>query len=198
MREKQNTFVEQSKLIIAKPFMEIHPHILTGISLYFSFMFFVTLILHAFIPALLAFILTAFDMIDGTVSRVQKKESRFGFFLDSTCDRISDFLLISAFGFAGYARWEIIVPLLGVSFLISFIKSRIELALYGKISLHAGIIERPQRWIILLISLISIRLMPCDQYNGFTPIEYIFLALLLLSVITIFQRSIKGYHLLKE
>jgi len=51
-------------------------------------------------------------MLDGMVARKYHKVTAYGGFLDSTMDRVADFLIITAFSFGGIVRWEIVAPLL--------------------------------------------------------------------------------------
>ncbi len=127
-------------------------------------------------------------MLDGAIARLHKKTTKFGAFLDSTCDRISDGVIITAFGFAHIIRWEIIIPLLITSYLISYIRSRAELAAEKKISLAVGIIERTERLIFIFITLLLYTFLPTFRFSYFNIAELLFLILTALSIVTVYQR----------
>ncbi|MCW2653141.1 MAG: CDP-diacylglycerol--inositol 3-phosphatidyltransferase [Mycobacterium sp.] len=94
------------------------------------------------------------DMLDGAMARVKGGGTRFGTVLDATCDRISDGAV-----FAGLLWWagfglqsaELVVATLiclVTSQVISYIKARAEASgLRG----GGGIIERPERLVIVLV-----------------------------------------------
>ena len=92
--------------------------------------------MHPFFFALAIVLLywcAACDMLDGAVARIGGKSSKFGAFLDSTTDRISDFALWAglAFGYAWLGKPNLTFMLLSMiaflnSFLISYTKARAE------------------------------------------------------------------------
>jgi CDP-diacylglycerol---glycerol-3-phosphate 3-phosphatidyltransferase len=95
-----------------------------------------------------------FDMLDGAMARESGGGSRFGAVLDATCDRISDGAVFC--GLAWWAAFGLNSPSLVVATLIclvtsqviSYIKARAEASgLRG----DGGFIERPERFIIVLV-----------------------------------------------
>lgn len=162
------------------------PNALTILGIIPSILFFVFVLQGNYVLALIAFLGNAIDILDGALARSQNKVTAFGGFLDSTIDRISDALVISAFGFSNIVRWEIIIPLLITSFLISYTRSRGELGSNGKVSFKIGIIERPQRLIVIFIALVLYMFLPAT-------IEWIFTVLTILSFITFLQRVLFAY-----
>lgn len=94
------------------------------------------------------------DMLDGAMARLSGGGSRFGAVLDATCDRISDgavfcgLLWWAAFGLHSHSLVVATLICLVTSQLISYIKARAEASgLDG----GGGIIERPERLIIVLV-----------------------------------------------
>jgi CDP-diacylglycerol---glycerol-3-phosphate 3-phosphatidyltransferase len=94
------------------------------------------------------------DMLDGAMARVSGGGTRFGAVLDATCDRISDgavfagLLWWAAFGLRSTPLAVATLICLVTSQLISYIKARAEASgLDG----GGGIIERPERLIIVLV-----------------------------------------------
>jgi len=106
---------------------------------------------------LLLIIAAFFDMLDGAVARFTKQMSTFGAFLDSTLDRYSESvtLLAMAFFYSLYpsTRTElvlIIVILVG-SLMVSYTKARAEAL---QVECKAGILQRPERLVLLIFGLI--------------------------------------------
>ena len=58
---------------------------------------------YPFLAAWLLILASACDMLDGAVARLADKATRFGAFLDSTLDRLSDFIVYAGIGLY-YAR----------------------------------------------------------------------------------------------
>lgn len=103
-----------------------------------------------------------FDILDGLVARVNNRATKFGAYLDSVLDRYSDsFLLI---GFAWYFLRSgsvegcfLSMATLAGSLIISYAKARAEAL--GK-QCNVGIIERPERIIIMAAGALSGWVMP--------------------------------------
>ena len=66
-----------------------------------------------------------FDQLDGIVARIQGP-TKFGAFLDSTLDRIGDFLIFAGLILAGYTTIEIGFLVLIGAFLTSYTRAKIE------------------------------------------------------------------------
>jgi CDP-diacylglycerol---glycerol-3-phosphate 3-phosphatidyltransferase len=94
------------------------------------------------------------DMLDGAMARQRGGGTRFGAVLDATCDRISDgaifcgLLWWAAFGMQSASLVVAIAICLVTSQVISYIKARAEAS---GLSAEGGLIERPERLIIVLI-----------------------------------------------
>ncbi len=121
------------------------------------------------------------------VARKYKKVTAFGGFLDSTLDRVGDFLIITSFSFAGIVRWELTIPLLLFAFLTSYIRSRGELA-KPSVSFAVGIVERTERLIVVVLALVLHMFFPNYSFAGFNVMEVSFLFLGILSFYTVLQR----------
>lgn len=193
MLGKSKPTIENYLKPIVKPLSGINPNFLTIIGSIPPLLFFV-LIVHGYYNfALIIFPFIAIDLLDGSVARLTGKVTPFGSFLDSTIDRISDFLIISAFGFATIVRWEIVVLFLFAAFLVSYVRSRAELAGDKTISFDIGVIERPERLIGVFIGFIIYILAPSFMFGGFNILELIFILLLVLSLMTAIQRVFWAY-----
>jgi CDP-diacylglycerol--glycerol-3-phosphate 3-phosphatidyltransferase len=113
--------------------------------------------------AVLLLIAAFFDMLDGAVARFTKQMSTFGAFLDSTLDRYSESVTFLAMAFF-YSRRPstrtelvlIIVILVG-SLMVSYTKARAEAL---QVECKAGILQRPERVVLLLFGLFTGWLQP--------------------------------------
>src|SRR5260221_8784465 len=175
------------------PFRRVNPHYITLLSLEFALLFFLALSLHYFVLSLVLYAGQILDGLDGHVARRAGKESLFGGFLDSTVDRVSDFLIISAFGFAGLISWPIVVMVLMTSFLVSYIRGRAELATKGTKVFNQGIFERPERLIFIFLSLFLFLLIPSFNLFSMDILSLTFILLGILNTINSFQRIVVPY-----
>lgn len=172
----------------------VNPNILTLLGSIPSLLFFVFVLSHHYLLAIVAFIGSAFDMLDGMVARKYNKVTPFGAFLDSSLDRVSDFFIITAFSFGQIVRWEIAAPLFLFSFLTSYTRSRSEtLARDKKIKFNVGLIERTERLLIIILSLILYMILPAFTLWNLNIAELIFLLLVVLSLYTVLQRIQYAY-----
>lgn len=178
------------------PISGINPNVLTLIGSIPPLLFFVFVIKQMYMLAGVAFFGNIIDALDGMIARKYNKATSFGGFLDSTIDRVGDFLMISAFSYAGIIRWEITAPLLMLSFLISYVRSRGELASGNKIKFSIGIVERTERLAFIFFALITYLLYPAVKVSGFSIPESIFILLLALSFVTFAQRMQHAYKYL--
>jgi CDP-diacylglycerol---glycerol-3-phosphate 3-phosphatidyltransferase len=95
-----------------------------------------------------------FDMLDGAVARARQTTNRWGAFLDSTLDRVSDAAVFGAlvWWFAGSGNSELLMAAallcLVLGTLISYVKARAE----GLgMTCNVGFAERSERLIIVLV-----------------------------------------------
>ncbi|MDF0531383.1 CDP-alcohol phosphatidyltransferase family protein [Tsukamurella sp. 8F] len=143
---------------------------------------------HLFWGTMVIWFFVMFDMLDGAMARARGGGTRFGAWLDATCDRIADGAI-----FAGLAwwsvfhdgnRWNLLIATLiclVTSQVISYAKARAEASgLNG----DGGWIERPDRLIIVLVG------------AGFTGLGVWWAVLIamwvlaILSVVTVVQRAV--------
>ena len=126
-----------------------------------------------------------FDALDGTLARLTNCKTRFGAFLDSTCDRYADAAILIGVMIpylrAGQQAQVILafVALIG-SLLISYTRARAEgLGLECKI----GLLTRFERFLIIAIGLI---------FNGVTPMLWV---LAVLANFTALQRIVHVWRM---
>jgi len=92
----------------------------------------------------------ALDVMDGAVARVTGRVSRFGGFLDSTFDRISDFAVLGGIALSGIVDWRLVMFTVFGSFLVPYCRARGEAA--GSTGMAVGIAERVERQVILTLA----------------------------------------------
>ncbi len=178
----------------------VHPNVVTLAGMVPSFLFMYFLLHGNYTSALFAYLGNFLDFVDGIIARTQGKTSKFGGFLDSVVDRGVDCILICAFGFAEIVRWEIIIPLLIVSFLISYARSRAELASGSTVIFNVGIVERTERLVTVYIGLLLWLAVPRSSVWTAWKLnvaEVIFAILLVFSVYTLWQRMKYAYEKLR-
>ena len=112
---------------------------------------------HLIWAAVLTGLFAAFDMIDGTVARMQGGGTKFGATLDATCDRITDGALFGAITWwlvysydAPRALVAASLVCLVASQVISYVKARGEASGF---TMDGGLVERPERLIVSLVGL---------------------------------------------
>jgi phosphatidylglycerophosphate synthase len=94
------------------------------------------------------------DMLDGAMARERGGGTRFGAVLDATCDRIGDgavfcgLLWWAAFGLRSASLIVATLICLVTSQVVSYIKARAEAS---GLSGEGGIIERPERLVVVLV-----------------------------------------------
>jgi len=185
--------------IILKPLAEflakmgIHPNFITLFSFLITSSGVIWILLKKPLIAFLWFLLSApLDALDGYVARISGKVSRFGAFLDSTLDRITDSLLflslIFVFGEDPFSFFFLSLSLVS-AYLISYMRARVEGL--GE-NLTEGLMSRYPRFVGFLILLIV--------WGIFGEIWFKFLLTVysILLVITVFQRLVLAYRKLRD
>ena len=186
------------------PFLaKVNPNLLTLLGSIPPLLFFVFVLTHHYIFALIIYFGNGLDMLDGMIARKFEKVTAFGGLFDSTMDRVSDFFIITAFAFGNLVRWEITAPILLLAFLTSYIRSRCELALAvhqkneeikNDVQFNIGLIERPERLIGIFIALLLYVLFPELHFFEINIAELVFLILFVLSLYTVCQRLKYAYQ----
>ncbi|MYH61656.1 MAG: CDP-alcohol phosphatidyltransferase family protein [Caldilineaceae bacterium SB0675_bin_29] len=122
-----------------------------------------------------------FDMVDGALARLGQSESKFGAFLDSTLDRYSEsitFLGLAVF-FANQNNAQtplllIFLTLVG-SWAVSYTRARAEGL---DVECKAGILQRPERLVLLIAGLILGLVLPVlwllAVMTNFTAVQRIY------------------------
>ena len=139
----------------------VHPNILTSIGVSINIICGLLFGLgEFFLAGLVLIVANLFDMLDGNVARLTGNVTRFGSFLDSSLDRLSD--MVSFFGimmfYAGNSPQHSIlnVFLAGVgmigSVMVSYTTARSE----GLgVKANVGFLQRPERVVLLIIGALS-------------------------------------------
>jgi archaetidylinositol phosphate synthase len=184
--------------IIGKPLLGINPNIISWIALLFPILFFISLIYQQPVLAFICLLLTPLDALDGYVAKKTGKVTHYGEMLDASLDRISDSLIIAAFAAAGVVAWPLVTLNLAVNLLISYIRAKAELASKAKIKMEEGLIERPDRLIILGAALLAHILVPNLTLYDFSIPTIIFWLLAILGIFTVYQRFTLAKKLLDK
>lgn len=133
------------------------------------------------LTSLLLLIGSSLDAIDGALARKEKVQGKFGSFLDSTVDRISDALPFIALTLRySYQSNQVGVILslfaLLFSFMVSYARAKGESL---GLNMRVGLFERTERWIVLLLGI------------AFGLEQVSLLIILVGSLVTFFQRLLK-------
>jgi phosphatidylglycerophosphate synthase len=190
---------QDSHRIILKPFAEflakmgIHPNFITLFSFLITSSGVIWILLKKPLIACLWFLLSApLDAVDGYVARISGKVSRFGAFLDSTLDRITDSLLflslIFVFGGDPFSFFFLSLSLVS-AYLISYMRARVEGL--GE-NLMEGLMSRYPRFVGFLILLLVWGIFGEIWFKFLLPVYSVLL------VITVFQRLVLAYRKLKD
>jgi CDP-diacylglycerol--glycerol-3-phosphate 3-phosphatidyltransferase len=141
---------------------------------------------------ILLLVLSPVDALDGLLARTLSKQSRFGAFLDSTIDRISDAALI--LGLVAYYMQK--TDFLNVAFLllslvaamlVSYVRARAEALDF---SCKVGLLTRMERIVLIgLLSAVGLPFMVPWALPG---------ALAFLSILTVIQRISSVYAVSKQ
>lgn len=127
------------------------------------------------------------DTLDGRYSRMSGKGTPFGAFLDSTLDRASEGIVLTAVAYQFSVEGKdigVAVTLLAVlsSVMVSYTRARAEaLGIKGDV----GIAPRAIRVVILSVGLLFAKGMGLGDFELLEPAVYVLAAL---SVVTVFQR----------
>jgi CDP-diacylglycerol---glycerol-3-phosphate 3-phosphatidyltransferase len=135
----------------------IHPNRLTIIGALFGAASCVAIALdRLIIAAILLFLAGLFDVMDGAVARTMGSMTPFGGFLDSVLDRYTDLLITLGVLIHFLKRGDALlasitfVSAIGIA-VIPYAKARAEAASFG---CNSGLLERPERIILLFIGLL--------------------------------------------
>ncbi len=143
-----------------------------------------------FIGTLVIVFFVLSDLFDGAIARLSETgASAWGGFLDSTCDRISDAVILGSLTIyciiEDQAVYPVVIGTIVLGFLISYIRAKAEA--FG-ISCTVGIAERTERLIVALTAI---------GFHGL-GVPYILATLMwllfLISAITVIQRLVVVYR----
>lgn len=136
----------------------IHPNVLTLFGTFFGFVASACIVFEYFLFGALALLLSGFfDILDGALARSSGKVTVFGGFLDSVLDRYTDLLVMGGIFFFYMTHGSILyasitfVAAIGTA-IIPYARARAEAA---AIQCRSGLLERPERIVLLLIGLFA-------------------------------------------
>ncbi len=119
------------------------------------------------------------DSVDGYIAREKGRKTSFGAFLDSTVDRVEDFVAILVSHRIGVVDFYILLILLIGAYLVSYTRARAEAL--GITMNGVGIAERGERLILLYVAIIL-------YFFSRTASLGVIYFLILLTYVTILQR----------
>lgn len=157
----------------------IKPNVLTAVGLLFSVIAFVLIVRGRLLAAAISlFVAGFFDVLDGAVARNTNMITAFGGFFDSVLDRYSDLLVMLGVSIYFLNIFDVFFSMvtffaaIGVA-IIPYAKARAEAE---SIKCNSGLLERPERVILLVIGL---------TFNVLRPVVLI---LAVLTHFTVLQR----------
>lgn len=139
----------------------VHPNILTSIGVTINILCGVLFGFGEFFWAgIVLIVANLFDMLDGNVARLTGNVTRFGSFLDSSLDRLSDmvaFLGLMIFYAGNSAQHSILnVFLAGIGMISSVMVSYTTARSEGLgVKANVGFLQRPERVVLLIIGALS-------------------------------------------
>lgn len=167
--------------------LNINPNIITVISPFIALASAYCFSVHDLILGAGLILLSGFlDVVDGAVARFHNRNTKFGAFLDSTIDRISDGIIYIGIIMGGYCNWLIGVLAIHSALTISYVKARAE---SQGVECDCGIAERAVRMIILMVGAVIGYLTEPVYFT------YIMVFLVVISYFTVLQRV---YHVWRQ
>ncbi|HSB31482.1 MAG TPA: CDP-alcohol phosphatidyltransferase family protein [Candidatus Sulfobium mesophilum] len=159
--DKFGHFLDRPLENVAKK-ISFHPNTLTVIGFLITVIASLVLLRSLALGGILVIAGALFDVLDGVVARTNGKKTKFGAFLDSVLDRFSDALILLAIGWnlndhGNFSGLILAVLTLVGSFMISYVRARAE-GLGEKCT--KGILERPERIVLLSIGAVSGYMVP--------------------------------------
>ncbi|AEE14216.1 CDP-alcohol phosphatidyltransferase [Thermodesulfobium narugense DSM 14796] len=169
--------------------MNISPNSITIFCTIITFLASLSIIfLPNIISALFLLIAVSFDSVDGLVARISGKITKFGGFLDSTLDRLSEGFIFTSTAIYGIINNNDLIIVFSFSsmvfsYMISYAKARSEC---DNVPIKGGLMQRPERLLLFVVSLAL----------GFLLQGLIILTIL--SIFTTFQRILIAYKGYKQ
>jgi archaetidylinositol phosphate synthase len=137
------------------------------------------------------------DFVDGGVARYRGLDSKKGSFIDSVIDRVSDLAVFTGIIFSDWVDGVTGGIMVGSALLISYVRAKGESV--GVKRMTIGIMERAERWMVLMVLLFVAVIVPNQAFIterwliAGEPISYFSLGYMILTalcVLTVLQRFI--------
>ena len=172
---------------LVKPFLvNIDPNIITFlgfiVALISGYLFFINSILIASVLVLLNGFL---DILDGAIAKKFNRITKLGDFLDHSFDRLADIVILAGITFSPLIPDWIGILVIIFVFLVSYLGTQAQALNFKR--LYGGLIGRSDRIIIIFLGGILTVFYPPSLY-------YAMLVLLILSIVTFFQRFFIIYN----
>lgn len=142
-----------------------------------------------------------FDMLDGVVARLHKKETPLGDFLDHVVDRVSDVLLLTAVGLSPWGDIRVGFLAVAATLLTSYLGTQAQAVGAGR--MYTGFVARADRLFLLIVAPIVDHLLVAGRIQiDFIGESYALgLTLWYIAIggaITAFERFVRIYIYLKR
>jgi CDP-diacylglycerol---glycerol-3-phosphate 3-phosphatidyltransferase len=168
----------------------VSPNTLTLVGLFFSVLSFVAMVFRfrLWVAAVLLLVSGLFDLLDGAVARKTDTVTRFGGFLDSVLDRYSDLFVMLGLSVTFLYRTDpffstiTFFAAIGVA-IVPYARARAEAA---SIECRNGLLERPERVILLVVGLF------------FDVLKPIVIILAILTHFTVLQRVLRARSIIER
>ncbi len=170
--------------------ININPNIITLLGLILAFVSGYLFYQEQLIFGVILILISGFlDMVDGSIARNNNSITKFGGFLDSTVDRISDAVIIIGIIAGGYVNWLIGILAVHASLTVSYVRARCEVE---NIPCSVGIGERAERLIIIVIGCIFSALF------GKWLMTWFMILLVIVGYFTVLQRVLYTWNAMQK
>ncbi len=183
IRDRLASLLEKTARGLAKAHVKPNYLTISSLAVILAGFYILYTLKNIFLFIIMIILSSTLDMLDGALARYTGSVTKFGAFLDSTIDRVNDFIVIIGLNYIGFKEL-VVYTLLITSLLISYVRARAEglgLEIEG-----VGVIERAER-ILFLIAIYFTAI-----YNMCLA-RILLLVLLALSIITLVQRIVYTY-----
>ncbi|MEQ9715126.1 MAG: archaetidylinositol phosphate synthase [Candidatus Asgardarchaeia archaeon] len=173
--------------------LPISSNILSVLGLISSFIAAYFILNSSFLLSVLFILVSGFfDMVDGLVARIRGQVTKFGEVLDSVLDRYSDAIIFAALIYSNLIDtiWGLLA-LIG-SLLTSYARAKGEI-MHLKMS-GVGLIERPERILLICIGILLIEYFPVD-FLGISAVNWVIIIIAIATNISVIQRM---FYIRKE
>lgn len=188
--------IKPAVMLAVKPIanLGVNPNFFSALAVPLSLIAGYFIVLQNFVPAFIfALLAVSIDLFDGTVARLQKKESLFGNYFETMVDKVVEIILFISCAFLFPVASA---TALGFSMLVSYAKPRAGLVIISDNRDWPGVGEHSERMLLLLVgialSIFGIRL------DGISVLEIALWLIAAITAIGSIQRVLFAKKLIEE